>query len=59
MNYAAVILVGIIVFAVIWWYVSGRHFYIGPRVKATINVSVGQQSRKDALEGKLLEEKDR
>jgi hypothetical protein len=55
MNYAAVILVGIIVFAVIWWYVSGRHFYIGPRVKATINVSVGQQSRKDALEEKLLE----
>lgn len=59
MNYAALILVGIIVFAVIWWYVSGRHFYIGPRVKATINVSAGQQLRKDALEEKLLEEKDR
>jgi hypothetical protein len=59
MNYAAVILVGITVFAVIWWYVSGRHFYIGPRVKATVNMSARQQLRKDALEEKLLEEKDR
>ena len=59
MNYAAVILVGIIVFAVIWWYMSGRYFYIGPRAKATINMSAGQQLRKDALEEKLLEEKDR
>ena len=59
MNYAVVILVGIIVFAVIWWYMSGRHFYIGPRVKATININAEQQLHKDILEEKFLEEKDR
>jgi hypothetical protein len=47
------------VFAVIWWYMSGRHFYIGPRVKATININAGQQLHKDILEEKFLEEKDR
>ncbi|OCL07496.1 amino acid transporter [Glonium stellatum] len=58
MNYAAVILVGVIMFAVVWWYISGRHIYIGPRIKAIINVDAGQQLSQEAFEMKPTEQKD-
>lgn len=36
MNYACVILVGIGLFAIIYWYAAGRFYYTGPRVKAKV-----------------------
>lgn len=36
MNYAIVVLAGILLFALLWWYISGRKTYIGPRVKAQL-----------------------
>ena len=36
MNYVSVILVAVALFAVIYWYVSGRYYYTGPRVKAQL-----------------------
>ena len=34
MNYAVVILIGIFLFSIIYWYVGGaRKHYIGPRIK--------------------------
>ena len=37
MNYDSVILTAIALFAVGWWFISGRKHYIGPRVKAQID----------------------
>ncbi|KAL9096737.1 MAG: hypothetical protein Q9165_001225 [Trypethelium subeluteriae] len=36
MNYASVILAGMSIFAVIYWYAGGRFYYTGPRVKAQL-----------------------
>ena len=36
MNYAIVILVAVLLFSVIYWYIAGRYYYIGPRVKAQL-----------------------
>jgi len=36
MNYVSVIMVAMALFAVIYWYVSGRYYYTGPRVKARL-----------------------
>ncbi|KAI9661002.1 MAG: hypothetical protein M1821_009329 [Bathelium mastoideum] len=36
MNYASVILAAVVIFAVIYWYASGRFYYTGPRVKAQL-----------------------
>jgi hypothetical protein len=33
MNYAAAFLVLILAFSAIYWYVSGRKFYIGPLIE--------------------------
>jgi hypothetical protein len=34
MNYAVVILIGILTFAMIYWFIGGaRKYYIGPRTK--------------------------
>ena len=37
MNYASVVLAGISLFAVIYWYAAGRFYYTGPRVKAVVD----------------------
>ncbi|OCK76599.1 amino acid transporter [Lepidopterella palustris CBS 459.81] len=57
MNYAAVILVGIALFAVAWWYISGRQYYVGPRVKAAINVAGPSNSAETSLQ-RSIEEND-
>lgn len=36
MNYAVVILVGIGLFALLYWVIAGRFYYFGPRVKAQL-----------------------
>jgi len=36
MNYVAVLIVAVAVFAVGYWYAAGRYYYIGPRVKAQL-----------------------
>jgi hypothetical protein len=36
MNYAVVILVFVVLFAVGYWFVSGRYYYEGPRTRAHI-----------------------
>ena len=40
MNYVAVLIVAVALFAVIYWYAAGRYYYIGPRVKAQLIVGV-------------------
>ena len=36
MNYVCVILVALALFAVGYWYVAGRKYYIGPRVRVEL-----------------------
>ncbi|KAL9127153.1 MAG: hypothetical protein Q9217_003923 [Psora testacea] len=46
MNYVSVLMVAVALFAVIYWYVAGRYYYIGPRVKAQIVVGVEREGNK-------------
>lgn len=43
MNYAIVYLAGILAFAAIYWFVSGRKFYTGPVVEADLNEESSSQ----------------
>lgn len=36
MNYVCVIIAAVGIFAVGYWYVAGRYYYTGPRVKAQL-----------------------
>ena len=36
MNYVSVLMVAVALFATIYWYVAGRYYYVGPRVKAQL-----------------------
>jgi uncharacterized membrane protein YqiK len=36
MNYAIVICAFVLLFAIVYWYLGGRHFYTGPRTRANI-----------------------
>ncbi len=36
MNYVTVLMAATMLFAVIYWYASGKHYYTGPRVKAQL-----------------------
>ena len=47
MNYCIVIVVGVMAFAVAYWYIAGGKYYIGPRVKAQI--VVGEKASDDSL----------
>ena len=40
MNYVTVLMVAVMLFAVIYWYVAGRYYYTGPRVKAQLIIGV-------------------
>ena len=40
MNYVAVFIVAMFLFALIYWYVAGRFYYVGPRVKAQLIVGI-------------------
>lgn len=40
MNYAVVIVAGVFVIALSWWYISGRHYYTGPRTRAHVENGV-------------------
>ena len=40
MNYVSVLMVGVALFAIIYWYAAGRYYYIGPRVKAQLIMGV-------------------
>jgi uncharacterized membrane protein YqiK len=57
MNYVSVILVAVFLFAVGYWYIAGRNYYIGPRVKAQLidgqeagDGEFGEGMAKEALE---------
>lgn len=36
MNYVTVLMAATMLFAVIYWYASGKYYYTGPRVKAQL-----------------------
>ncbi len=36
MNYVTVLMAATMLFAVIYWYASGKNYYTGPRVKAQL-----------------------
>ncbi|KAH8879999.1 amino acid permease [Thozetella sp. PMI_491] len=40
MNYAVVILLFILLVATVYWYINGRHYYVGPRAHAHIEHGV-------------------
>ena len=40
MNYVAVFIVAMFLFALIYWYAAGRFYYVGPRIKAQLIVGV-------------------
>ena len=48
MNYVSVLMVAVALFATIYWYASGRFYYIGPRVRAQLVNGV------DAPEGEKI-----
>lgn len=49
MNYASVILVAIFAFSVVYWYVSGKRHYIGPRVQVKL---IDDSSPRDTADGR-------
>lgn len=49
MNYDSVILTAIALFAVLYWFIAGRKYYIGPRVKAKVE---GEPPELDGAYGK-------
>lgn len=51
MNYAAAFLGLIALFAVVYWYISGRKFYTGPLIEAVVDVNDSQQIVKDNSSG--------
>jgi amino acid transporter len=53
MNYACVFLVFIFVSAAIWWYVSGRRWYVGPLIEA----EVGEENFGDSASDEVEREK--
>ena len=38
MNYVAVMIVAVALFAGVYWFVSGKYYYVGPRVRAELIV---------------------
>ena len=40
MNYVAVLIVAVAIFAIGYWYAAGQYYYIGPRVRTQIVVGV-------------------
>jgi len=40
MNYVVVFMAAVAIFAVGYWYVAGRYYYIGPRIKAQLIIGV-------------------
>lgn len=46
MNYVCVLMVGVGLFAVIYWYAAGRYYYIGPRVRAQLMVGAEDEDNK-------------
>ena len=40
MNYVVVFMAAVAIFAVGYWYVAGRYYYIGPRIKAQLIMGV-------------------
>ena len=52
MNYVSVLLIAVALFAIIYWYVAGRFYYIGPRVKAQLIEGVtGDELKKNSSPG--------
>ena len=48
MNYVVVLMAAVALFAIIYWYASGRYYYTGPRVKAQLIMGVeGDASSND------------
>lgn len=36
MNYAVVILAFVLLFSLVYWYIAGRKYYVGPRTEAHV-----------------------
>lgn len=50
MNYAIVILAFVFLLAISYWFVQGRHYYIGPRIEAhVVNGGVVMNPSSDVL----------
>lgn len=50
MNYAVVILVFVLLVALVYWFIAGRKYYIGPRTRAHV---VDGRIVKDENEGRI------
>ncbi len=57
MNYVAVLIVAMFLFALIYWYAAGRYYYVGPRVKAQLIVGVEGEGKIGTSPGDSSEEK--
>ena len=55
MNYVSVLMVGVALFAIIYWYAAGRYYYIGPRVKAQLVLGVESERGIGGGQGKAVE----
>lgn len=44
MNYVTVLMAATMLFAVIYWYASGKNYYTGPRVKAQLIIGTERSS---------------
>ena len=61
MNYVTVLIFAVGLFAVGYWYAAGRHYYIGPRVKAQLILGVegdGDVKGDDSSPGTSTNEKE-
>ena len=43
MNYVVVLMAAVAIFAIGYWYAAGRHYYVGPRVKAQLIMGVSTE----------------
>lgn len=57
MNYVAVLIVAMFLFALIYWYAAGRYYYVGPRVKAQLIVGVDRDGKTGPSPGGSSDEK--
>ncbi len=57
MNYVAVLIVAMFLFALIYWYAAGRYYYVGPRVKAQLIVGVDGEGKVGPSPGNSSDER--
>lgn len=57
MNYVSVLIVAMFIFAYGYWYAAGRHYYVGPRVKAQLIFGVDGDGKVGGSPGNSSDEK--